>query len=468
MNINLQKQGPIQIYKLQGRLDNSGAKSLEQELKVSFTGDVLCVLFDMEGMDYLSSAGLRIILVLYKRLKAKNGELALIGVGEYCREVLNVTGFAETFPIFQTMEAANNFARRFANDKHFSDNWLSLGERILECGTVKVMPTGVGKTSVKLYGDIKELLYSGMTAPQVVGKKLSELKYSFGIGALGKDVDACMPVLGQMMTTGRAIEWLPADGADIADMLVVQQGQGEITVRSAFNISIQDGFNEHLFFQSAETGGTDLTTLFRALFKMAKSNCPDYKGLIAVCMRADIGELYGNGMKRPPIQENAPKDGKTINHPNNVKSWFNRDESHRFNNVTSLIVGVGLNLMDDLSEFDENVLGKMFHLNPANLGGKSEILMLHGASFGELAFPDRPVDLDREIDEVLKNGEFLDMRQLGLHTTINKALIGISYVCDCELQPIDPPLSGTKKPVGTESPPSAARKKILNAYHKIV
>jgi len=467
MNINLQKQGPIQIYKLEGRLDTSGAKSLEQELKVNFTGEVLCVLLDMERMDYLSSAGLRIILVLYKRLKAKNGGLALIGVGQYCQEVLNVTGFAETFPIFKTTEDADNFARRFANVKSFSDNWLSLEKRDLQCGTVKVMPTGAGKTSIKLYGDIKELLYSRMTASQVAEKKLAELKYSFGIGALGKDVGACMPVLGQMMTTGRAIEWLPADGADAADILVVQQGQGDIAVRTTFNISIQDGFNELLFFQSTEIRGTDLTTLFRALFKMAGSYCPDYKGLIAVCMRAEAGELYGNGMKRSPIQANAPGDGKTINHPNNAKSWFFNDKSHRFNNVTSLIVGVGLNLMDDLSGFDENVLGQMFHLNPANLGGKSEILMLHGASFKELAFADKPVDLDKEIDEVLKNGEFLDMRQLGLHTTIKQALIGVSYVCDCELQPTDPPSPGNEKSVNSQSPPSAPRKNILNAYHKI-
>jgi hypothetical protein len=59
------------------------------------------------------------------------------------------------------------------------------------------------------------------------------------------------------------------------------------------------------------------------------------------------------------------------------------------------------------------------------------------------------------------------MRQLGLRTTIKQALIGVSYVCDCELQQTHPPIPVNEKSINSQSPPLAPRKNILNAYHKI-
>gem|GEM_PF-210564 len=463
MKIDIQKLGPLQIYKLFGRLDTAGSQCLEQNLDTNLTENIRCVLLDMHAMDYISSAGLRVILVLSKKLKATQGELGLIRVGDYCMELLKVTGFADAFPIYKTTQEADRLTQRFTDKKKFSENWDILGERDLQCGTVKVMPIKDGKTAVTLHGDINDILNARVTAGQIAEMKLSDIGYAFGIGALGKDAAACMPALGHIMTTGRAISWLPTDGADTADMLLVQSGQGHITLKTAYHVALDSGFDELLYFQSAKTDGTDLSTLFRALFKMAKTCCPGYKGLLAVCMRANVQALYGVGIKRPPVKENTPKDGKAINHANHAKAWFTLDESPRLNDVTALIIGVGLNLMDDLSDFDETVLSRMFPLNPIQLGGKSELLMLYGASYGHLAMPDKPVNLEKEIEAVLTEGQFLDMRQLDVRSTIKQALIGIGYVNDCKvMETAEENLKFPHRP----SPPASARKAIINAYRK--
>ncbi len=461
MKIDIKKFGPVHIYNLCGRLDTAGSQRLEQLLDTHLTEDIRCVMLDMGKTEYISSAGLRVVLVLYKKLKANKGALGLTRVSDYCQELLKVTGFADTFPICNTTEAADRLTQRFVNKNNFSQNWNMLGKRDLQCGTVTVMPINDGNASLTLNGDIKDILHARVTEAQIAEMKLSDLGYAFGIGALGKDVAACMPVLGQMMTTGRAISWLPADGADTADMLLVQSGQGQMSLKMAYHVSMGGGFDELLYFQSAKTEGTDITTLFRALFKMAKICCPAYKGLLAVCMRADVNALYGVGMKRPPVQANTPEDGKAIDHANHAKTWFADDELPRLNDVTALIIGVGLNLMDDLSNFDETVLGSMLPLSPIQLGGKSEVLMLYGASYGRLPMPDKPVDLEKEIESVLAEGEFLDMRQLDIRSTITQALIGIGYVNDCNV--MNAPEENWNYPA-YQPPFASARKTILNAY----
>ena len=123
--------------------------------------------------------------------------------------------------------------------------------------------------------------------------------------------------------------------------------------------------------------------------------------------------------------------------------------------------------MDDLSEFDESVLGQMFHLNPISLGGKSEMLLLHGASYKELTRDEKPVDLDKEIETVIEDGEFLDMRQLDLRTTIKQALIGVSYVSECRLHTTDVSIKTSKESPSSNPRTSVPRKDVLKAYRKI-
>ena len=80
-----------------GRLDTETSPQLEAELAESLEG-VTELVFDFSGLDYISSAGLRVLLSTQKRMK-KQGSMRIINVNELIMEVFEVTGFQDVLSI---------------------------------------------------------------------------------------------------------------------------------------------------------------------------------------------------------------------------------------------------------------------------------------------------------------------------------------------------------------------------------
>lgn len=84
------------IVKVTGRLDTTTAPQLEEELKASIE-EVNYIIMDFSNLEYISSAGLRVLWWAYKAMKAQEGSLVVRGANEEVREVFTITGFAEVF-----------------------------------------------------------------------------------------------------------------------------------------------------------------------------------------------------------------------------------------------------------------------------------------------------------------------------------------------------------------------------------
>ena len=82
---------------LTGRLDTTTAPELEKELKASLDG-VTTLVIDMTALDYISSAGLRVLLSAQKTMN-KQGEMKVVHVGDTIMEIFEVTGFSDILTI---------------------------------------------------------------------------------------------------------------------------------------------------------------------------------------------------------------------------------------------------------------------------------------------------------------------------------------------------------------------------------
>ena len=80
-----------------GRLDTTTAPELEKELKASLDG-VSALTIDMAALEYISSAGLRVLLSAQKTMN-KQGEMKIVHVGETIMEIFEVTGFSDILSI---------------------------------------------------------------------------------------------------------------------------------------------------------------------------------------------------------------------------------------------------------------------------------------------------------------------------------------------------------------------------------
>ena len=97
MNITKNKDGSKLTLTLEGRLDTTTAPQLEGELKSTLEG-VTNLEFDFQNLEYLSSAGLRVILAAQKTMN-KQGKMVIRHVNETIREVFEVTGFIDILTI---------------------------------------------------------------------------------------------------------------------------------------------------------------------------------------------------------------------------------------------------------------------------------------------------------------------------------------------------------------------------------
>lgn len=89
--------GSATTLALTGRLDTTTAPQLEAELKACLPG-VEKLILDFAGLDYLSSAGLRVLLAAQKVMN-RQGEMVVRNVNETIREIFDVTGFCDILTI---------------------------------------------------------------------------------------------------------------------------------------------------------------------------------------------------------------------------------------------------------------------------------------------------------------------------------------------------------------------------------
>ena len=97
MTITKAVDGTALTLALEGRLDTTTAPQLEKEINESIDG-VTALTLDLAKLDYVSSAGLRVLLAAQKRMN-KQGSMVVKNVCEDIMEVLEITGFADILTI---------------------------------------------------------------------------------------------------------------------------------------------------------------------------------------------------------------------------------------------------------------------------------------------------------------------------------------------------------------------------------
>lgn len=97
LNINKNLNGSQLTVALTGRLDTTTSPELENELNASLEG-VTDLVFDLKDLEYVSSAGLRVLLAANKKM-VKQGSMVVKNVSEDVMEIFDVTGFVDILTI---------------------------------------------------------------------------------------------------------------------------------------------------------------------------------------------------------------------------------------------------------------------------------------------------------------------------------------------------------------------------------
>jgi anti-sigma B factor antagonist len=101
MKLETTEDAGVLIVRLEGSLDGKTAPEAREQLQLFLAANSKLIL-DLSKVDYLSSAGLRLLLVLYRELAARRGKLVLLGVSEEIRTVMSHTGFLSFFTLAES------------------------------------------------------------------------------------------------------------------------------------------------------------------------------------------------------------------------------------------------------------------------------------------------------------------------------------------------------------------------------
>jgi anti-sigma B factor antagonist len=100
----------VYIFKISGRLNSNTAPELEKKFKQTIESGSNYMIIDFEKIEYLSSAGLRVILSAIKKLNRTSGKLVICSASDNVREVFQIAGFNSFLPIVPTLDdAVKNF-----------------------------------------------------------------------------------------------------------------------------------------------------------------------------------------------------------------------------------------------------------------------------------------------------------------------------------------------------------------------
>jgi len=100
------KENNALVVKISGRMDAVTAPEFEKALGAWIDESEKHFVVDLSSLEYISSAGLRSILIIAKKLKALNGKILLAAMEESVKEVFEISGFNSIIPIHDTVQTA--------------------------------------------------------------------------------------------------------------------------------------------------------------------------------------------------------------------------------------------------------------------------------------------------------------------------------------------------------------------------
>lgn len=105
MEINLKNQQDVCIAELTGDLDGQTSSMVQEKLLPLLTSQGKIIL-NLTEVEYMSSAGLRVLLNLYKQAQNQESQVILIGLSKDVKDVMEVTGFLKFFTLSNNLETA--------------------------------------------------------------------------------------------------------------------------------------------------------------------------------------------------------------------------------------------------------------------------------------------------------------------------------------------------------------------------
>jgi len=316
MEITREKSGDSLIIRLAGRLDTSWCDTVEQALTQAVREGEHSIRLDMERVTYVSSAGLRVVLTVYKQLLGIKGSFGIVNPSPMVRSVLFMAG----------MEALIGNQTDLAGDLEHAAQGRAVSSSRADYELFPLPGKGI---RVEAIGS-DSLLHGGFN--ETIGRdaiRFDDETVAVGIGALGASPADCAPRFGEFLAAGGVSVFQPADGSGRPDFVV---SEGSLVPEGHLLLGLvgRGDFSMLARFQAKDDARTvGLGEIAATALEIAGA-----PAAILVAVTETAG-LVGATLRRSPASASADN----FNFPQ-IRDWLSFTSERAFRDSTSLVVGV--------------------------------------------------------------------------------------------------------------------------------
>jgi len=297
----------FKLVEPRGRIDGLSAPEIQTEFEKLTSSGARQIIVSFKSISYISSAGLRVFLTLQKTLKKIGGELILVCLAPSVREVFSISGFASIFRIYETEDQIPEVADGDTILLEISDKEIN-GIRI------HLTKTAAKPGIINIIGSQEKLSASSYTDNDVAEVNADDIQYGTGLAAMGDEFDECKNLFGETLIINRNFFTFPALKKSAVDYMLSDQ------VNNNFKYKFLHGFRfsgepSLIFHFDQPEEYLSLASLIKTSSELAGTN------LYGVVLLAESGGIYGMHLKKSPIQENKPEQGR-IFEQKNFADWM--------------------------------------------------------------------------------------------------------------------------------------------------
>jgi anti-anti-sigma factor len=304
-----------------GRLDSYWADHLAETLEEAVRTGSHDITLDLADVHYMSSAGIRVLVITHKRLSAIQGRLRITNPSEMVVKILQLSGLASLL-----LAAESPMAEASASEKVRA----STSERDgVEYTTYDTAPGE--RLRCRVIGDPRRLDGCRFRAEDATVMSIPASSTVVGLGAFGSEYRECRSRFGEFLSVSGTAAYLPTDGSGIPDYFVsAEPSLPEMTL--LYGVSYDGAFARLVRFEATkDSGHVSLSQLIEDCLSLGEV---DAAGLVLV---AESAGLAGAALRRSPAmgsQSQAPFDYPEI------REWLSFSSERLY--ARSVVVAAGV------------------------------------------------------------------------------------------------------------------------------
>ncbi|MBF0525679.1 MAG: STAS domain-containing protein [Deltaproteobacteria bacterium] len=388
-----------QWVKAAGRVDGLTAPDIQQKMDELILNGARVLVADLEEVTYISSAGLRIFLAAQKHLMKVGGEIILYMLSENVFKVFESSGFTRLFKIAATREELESLIGG-------GQAALNVLSKEIDGLTVQYLEKEAAPCPLIIIGSHEKLATASYSLEDVHPVSPKELRFASGLATMGDDYEEYKHLFGEAMTINGHFFFYPAVKRPAVDFMLNSGDDLPADLKFFHGFGFNGDFKYVLLFEGL-AGLVALPQLVNMCFEISSAD------ILGVVFLAESKGFWGMNLKKVPILENRPPQGRDIFDPANFTEWMNFPVEPT--DINHIVTGVGVAARDQARE----------RLEMNGVLPKGQNFHLHAGVFSKEAISKRLDRFDDEIRRVLTELEAVKVQHVLGQSKFSSGLVGL-------------------------------------------